>query len=120
MITCKVLRDAFFGQHRELVYAAIPDLPEDVFGACRLRPLVPYAEQAGILPAEDLVAPDAGPLRAVIGISHEQQPHMGQWMEHTEYLGELHPECSIKEHVLGNCMIKGNRYGCAWFIRFLD
>lgn len=115
MITCKTLRDAFFGHHREEVFAAIPDLPEDAFGACRIRLLVPYGERAGIIPKEEIVS-SSTPLAIVVGVSHEQQPRQGEWMEEVRNLGEIHPECTLKETILADCMIHGNRYGCAWFI----
>lgn len=117
LVTCKVLRDAFFGHNREAVFAAIPDLPQEAFGACRTASLVPFAERAGLVPQGELVAPEGtGFVR--YGIGGGVLPHDGPWMEHSEVLPETVAlgEATLKEHILGTIIVTGNRYGCCWFI----
>lgn len=113
-ITCSVLRNAFLGVKAEEVYAAIPDLPREAFGAAKVQLLIPYAERAGIIPeGEMLIPPKAGYIR--YGISPNDIPYEGKWMEHVEPIPPVLTE-GIKVQVLATCIIKGNRYGCCWFI----
>lgn len=119
MVTCKILRDAFFGHNRESVFAALPDLPKEAFGACRTALLIPFAERAGFIPTGEIEIPK-GVSMTLFGIGKSMIPNEGQWMEETETIPDLATVgCSIKEHLVGKCIIAGNRYGCCWFIRFI-
>lgn len=115
---CQVLRDAFFGQNREAVFQAIPDLPIEAFGSCRALLLVPYAEKFGLIPEGDLSLPN-GAQRVRFGVSKEDRPGIGAWMEHTTSVREIYPECSLKESLVGDCLVIGRRYGCCWFMNFI-
>lgn len=115
---CRVLRDAFFGHNREAVFQAIPDLPEDSFGSCRTLQLIPYAEKFGLIPEGDLVMPtNAHHIR--FGVSKEDRPGIGAWMEHPASVKQIYGEYTLKESLVGDCLIIGNRYGCCWFMNFI-
>lgn len=118
-LSCKILRDAFFGDNHDAVFAAIPDLPEAVFGAAKCKPLVPYAEQLGLIPEGDLFPPEGGKIVYLVGKG--DLPYDGPFMEEVDdvpsnvALGHW----SIKEEIVAKCIMTGARYGCCWFRKFL-
>lgn len=115
--TCKVLRNAFFGEDLEAVIAAIPELRTGASGWYGLEKLLPIGEQLGLVPFGDLTAP-AGTMLVRFGIGHGDHPWEGRWMEHTVPLAYFAGYKSLKEAILAECLVLGNRYGCCWFRGF--
>jgi len=119
-MSCKLLRDAFFGEGRDAVFQAIPDLPAEAFGAKRPALLMPFAERLGLVPEGDLVVPEWA-TQIVYAAGEGVLPWDCRYTETQEALptaAEL-GEWTIKEHVMTNCLIKGARYGVCWFRRFI-
>jgi hypothetical protein len=116
---CKALRDAFFGQHREAVLAAVPDLPPEAFGAHDANLLMPFAERAGLIP-EGEVRPPPGSTHLKFRIGNGERPGQGYSMDRLDPiptpidLGRR----TLKQDVLATCLILGARYGCCWFAGF--
>lgn len=118
--SCRILRDAFFGDNREKVFKALPDLPESAFGATKCADLVPFAERLGLVPEGELVAP-AGATHIVYNVGMLDLPWDGSFTEEIEPIpqGLELGGWSIKEHIVAKCVMTGARYGCCWFRRFI-